>query len=84
MSKKLFVGNLPWSVSTEELQDLFAKFGAIEDAVVIRDKMSNRSKGFGFVTFTEEADADTAIAEMHEQEVSGRNIVVNEAQPPKY
>lgn len=84
MSKKLFVGNLPWSIATEELKALFEKFGTIEDAIVIRDKMTNRSKGFGFVTFTDEADADAAIAEMNEQEFEGRNIVVNEAQPPKY
>ena len=84
MSKKLFVGNLPWSIATEELKALFEKFGTIEDAIVIRDKMTNRSKGFGFVTFTDEADADAAVAEMNEQEFEGRNIVVNEAQPPKY
>lgn len=84
MSKKLFIGNLPWSVTTEELQDLFEKFGAIEDSVVIRDKMTNRSKGFGFVTYTDDADADAAIAEMNEQELDGRQIVVNEAKPPKY
>lgn len=84
MSKKLFVGNLPWSVSTEELQALFEKFGVIEDVIVIRDKMTNRSKGFGFVTFTEEPDADAAITEMNEHDVDGRQIVVNEAKPPKY
>ena len=56
MAKKLFVGSLDWGVTTEDLQQAFAQFGDIEDAVVITDKFSGRSKGFGFVTFENDAD----------------------------
>ncbi|QQG44385.1 MAG: RNA-binding protein [Candidatus Roizmanbacteria bacterium] len=78
---KLFVGNLPWSVNTDSLKEMFAQFGEITDAVVITDRFSGRSKGFGFVTFTNEEDAQKAIAEMHDKEMDGRKIVVNTAKP---
>jgi RNA recognition motif-containing protein len=78
---KLYVGNLPWSINNQSLYDLFATFGAITEAVVISDRMSGRSKGFGFVTFENEADAERAVAEMHDKDVSGRKIVVNVARP---
>ncbi len=79
--KKLYVGNLPWSMSGESLKELFSQFGEIVEAIIISDRMSGRSKGFGFVTFANEADAEKAIAEMHEKEVEGRKIVVNVARP---
>ncbi|NTU73735.1 RNA-binding protein [Candidatus Roizmanbacteria bacterium] len=79
--KKLFVGNLPWSIASDTLKDLFSQYGEIVEAIVITDRMSGRSKGFGFVTFADEAAAEQAIAEMHEKDVDGRAIVVNVAKP---
>ena len=81
MSKKLFVGSLDWGVTGEDLQQLFAQYGAVEEAVVIQDKFSGKSKGFGFVTFTNDEEADKAVAEANGQELKGRQIVVNEARP---
>ena len=81
MAKKLFVGNLAWESTQEELQELFSEFGDVEEAVIITDKFSGRSKGFGFVTFTDDAAADEAIAKLNEQEFKGRKIFVNEARP---
>ena len=83
MSKKLFVGNISWGVTDEQLQEAFASFGAIEEAVIIKDRFSGRSKGFGFVTYTNDADADNAIAEMEGKELDGRELKVNEARPPR-
>lgn len=80
-SKKLYVGNLPWAVTNESLHDMFASYGEIVEAIVISDRMSGRSKGFGFVTFANEADAEKAVAEMHDKELEGRKIVVNVARP---
>lgn len=83
MSKKLFVGNLEWSATEEQLQSMFAEYGQIEEAVIIKDKFSGRSKGFGFVTYANDEDADKAIAELDGKELNGRPISVNEARPPK-
>ncbi len=79
--KKLYVGNLPWSVTNDSLRELFGAYGEVSEAIVISDRMSGRSKGFGFVTFVNEADSDKAIAEMHNKDVDGRKIVVNVAKP---
>jgi len=79
--KKLYVGNLPWSITNDSLRELFASYGEITDAVVITDRMSGRSKGFGFVTFANEADAEKATAEMHDKDIEGRKIIVNVARP---
>lgn len=79
--KKLYVGNLPWSMTGDSLREMFASYGEITDAVVISDRMSGRSKGFGFVTFANEADAQKAAAEMNDKEVEGRKLVVNTAKP---
>jgi len=79
---KLYVGNLPYSITSDKLKELFSKFGEVVDAVIITDKFNdNRSKGFGFVEFANDADAKKAIEEMNEKEVDGRNIKVNEARP---
>lgn len=78
---KLYVGNLPWSIDDAKLKDLFSSYGEIEDAILIRDKFSKRSKGFGFVTFAKEEDAKKAISEMHEKDVEGRPLTVSEAKP---
>lgn len=79
--KKLYVGNLPWSITSDALRQLFSQYGEIVDAVVITDRMSGRSKGFGFVTFANEADAEKATAEMAGKDVEGRQLVVNVARP---
>ena len=79
--KKLYVGNLPWSANEQSLKDMFSPFGEITEAIVIMDRYTGRSKGFGFVTFANEADAEKAIAEMAEKEIEGRKIMVNVARP---
>lgn len=81
MSKKVYVGNLDFSVDDDKFKAMFSEFGEIEEATVLKDKFSGRSKGFGFVTFKEDADADKAIAEMNDKEVDGRKLKVNEAKP---
>jgi len=78
---KIYVGNLPFTVDSEKLKELFASFGDIEEATVISDRFSGRSKGFGFVTFPKDEDAKKAIKEMNDKEVEGRNLKVNEARP---
>lgn len=80
--RKLYVGNLPWSIDTAKLREIFAEFGEIIDATVISDKYSGRSKGFGFVEYGSEESAQKAIKAMNEKEVDGRAIVVNVAKPP--
>ena len=79
--KKLYVGNLPWSLNNDSLRELFTQYGEITEAVIIMDKYSGRSKGFGFVTFANEADAQRAIDEMANKELEGRKIIVNVARP---
>jgi cold-inducible RNA-binding protein len=81
MGMKVYVGNLPFSFGNEELTNLFSPYGEISEAVVIKDKYSGRSKGFGFVSFTEDTSAQKAISEMDGKEVEGRAIKVNEARP---
>jgi RNA recognition motif-containing protein len=77
------VGNLPYEVTSEELGQFFSQFGAIEEAVVITDRMSSRSKGYAFVRFIDETEADRAIEEVHGKEYKGRALVVNKALPSK-
>lgn len=79
--EKLYVGNLPYSVNDEGLSAMFAEFGEIKEAKVISDKFSGRSKGFGFVTFANEADAAKAVEAMNGKEVEGRALTVNIARP---
>ncbi len=81
--RKLFVGNLSWNITSEDLQQLFSEFGTVEEAFVLTDKFSGRSKGFGFVTMSTAEEAQAAIAGLHQREVDGRQIAVNIAQPPK-
>lgn len=83
MSKRIYVGNLPWSVDKAKFEELFSPFGEIEEALVISDKHTGRSRGFGFVTYKNDADADKAIEGMNEKEVEGRKIVVKEARPAR-
>lgn len=81
MSKKLYVGNLPFSIREDKLREMFSEFGEISEVVVITDRATGRSKGFGFVTFADDSAADKAISEMNEKEVEGRKIRVSEARP---
>lgn len=81
MSKKLFVGNIDWGATEDDLRALFSQYGELEEVVIIVDKFSNRSKGFGFVTFVNDDDAAKAIAELNGHELNGRALVVNEARP---
>jgi len=81
MSAKIYVGNLPWSVRDDKLREIFSKFGEISEAVVILNKFSGRSKGFGFVTFVKKESADAAISEMNNKEIEGRILKVSEAKP---
>lgn len=81
MSKRLFVGSLAWGTTDQTLKSHFEQAGAVESANVIMDKMSGRSKGFGFVEMAGDADADAAISKLNGSELDGRKIVVSEARP---
>jgi len=83
MAKKLFVGNIDWNATDEEVNDFFSSIGEVEEAVIIKDKFSGRSKGFGFVTYKEDKNADTAVESLNGKDFKGRNLVVNEARPPR-
>lgn len=80
---KLYVGNLPWSVTDEKLGEMFSSYGEISESKVIMDKFSGRSKGFGFVTFAKDEDAATAVKEMDGKSVEDRELKVNVARPMK-
>mmetsp|Transcript_44536 Transcript_44536/g.172705 ORF Transcript_44536/g.172705 Transcript_44536/m.172705 type:complete len:92 (+) Transcript_44536:99-374(+) len=77
--KRLFVGGISWDTNDDLLRDAFARFGPVRDARVIYDRDSGRSRGFGFVTFDNDEDADNAVENMDGQELDGRRIRVNEA-----
>lgn len=81
MSNKLYVGNLSFRVTSEDLQEYFGAAGTVESANVVFDRETGRSRGFGFVEMATEEDANSAIAQFNGQEYEGRNIVVNEARP---
>jgi cold-inducible RNA-binding protein len=81
MPSKLYVGNLAYSVTNDDLQNLFSQAGQVESVAVITDKFSGQSKGFGFVEMASADDASKAIAQFNESELKGRNIKVSEAKP---
>lgn len=81
MAKKLYVGNLPYSVDDEALHSQFSQFGEVQSAKVITDRESGRSKGFGFVEMADDADADSAIEKLNGYEFNGRAMNVSEARP---
>jgi len=81
MASKLYVGNLPYSVDDDKLGELFKEYGTVVSAVVISDKYTQRSKGFGFVELSNDDEAKAAIDALNESEVDGRKIVVNVARP---
>ncbi len=81
MGKKLYVGNLSYNVSSSDLERLFAQHGTVESAQVIEDRMTGRSKGFGFVEMSSDDEAQAAISALDGQENDGRALKVNEAKP---
>jgi RNA recognition motif-containing protein len=81
MGNKLYVGNLSFRVTSEDLQEHFASAGAVESANVVYDRETGRSRGFGFVEMASEDEATNAIAQFNGTEYDGRNMVVNEARP---
>lgn len=81
MAKRLFVGNLAYTTTSAQLEELFSQVGKITSLNLITDKFSGQSKGFAFVEFTTDAEADEAIKKFNNFETDGRKIVVNEARP---
>lgn len=79
MSKKLFVGGISWNTSDADLSQAFGQYGEVLEATVVTDRETGRSRGFGFVTFAEDADADKAQTAMNGTELDGRTIRVDEA-----
>lgn len=77
----IYVGNLSWSMTDEDLMNLFSEHGTVTSAKILKDKMNGRSKGFGFVEMEDDEAAKAAIAALNEVEVQGRKLIVNESQP---
>ena len=77
----IYVGNLSWQMTDEDLRTLFEQYGSVTSAKIVKDKTSGRSKGFGFVEMPEDGEAQNALTSLYESEVLGRKIIVNEAQP---
>jgi len=81
VAKKLYVGNLTYTVNESDLEALFSEFGTVQSAQIIVDRDTNRSKGFGFVEMGSDAEAQAAIQALHDREHDGRRLTVNEAKP---
>jgi RNA recognition motif-containing protein len=81
MGKKLYVGNLSYDVDSSGLEQMFAEFGTVQSAQIISDRETGRSKGFGFVEMSSDAEAQAAIAAMSGKQMGGRSLTVNEAKP---
>jgi RNA recognition motif-containing protein len=79
MGKKLYVGNLPWSFTSDDLKDLFTPYGSVQSAEVISDRETGRSRGFGFVEMDSQEGVEQAVRALHEADCRGRNLTVNEA-----
>lgn len=77
----IYVGNLSWSMTDEDLSNLFTEYGTVTSAKILKDKTNGRSKGFGFVEMEDDEAAKTAIANLNESEIQGRKLIVNESQP---
>ena len=77
----IYVGNLSWSMTDEDLNSLFSQYGSVTTAKILKDKMNGRNKGFGFVEMEDDEAAKTAIANLNETDVQGRKLIVNESQP---
>ena len=78
---KLFVGNLPFTITEDELRDAFVSVGDVASAKIVVDRMTGKSRGFGFVEMPNDEQARTAISQLHDRELKGRKLVVNEARP---
>lgn len=81
MARKLYVGNLPYNTTEQDLQDLFAGAGAVESVNVMRDQATGRARGFAFVEMASDSDAQQAISMLNAKDLGGRSITVNEARP---
>jgi RNA recognition motif-containing protein len=81
MGRKLYVGNLPYTAAEQDLQELFEKVGPVESVTVMRDMATGRARGFGFVEMATDEGAQKAITELHESQLGGRTLTVNEARP---
>ena len=81
MGRRLYVGNLPYSTTDQDLTTLFSQVGTVENVRVMRDMATGRARGFGFVQMATDAEAEKAITEFHEYQMQGRPLVVNEAKP---
>lgn len=79
MGKKLYVGNLPWTATSADLEALFSPYGTVQSAEVVSDRETGRSRGFGFVEMESQQGSQDAIKALHESEFQGRNLTVNEA-----
>ena len=78
---RIYVGNLPYSVTDDDLRDLFSEYGELVSADVVKDKFSGQSKGFGFVDMPSNSEADQAIKALNDTDLKGRKLTVNEARP---
>jgi len=81
MAKRVFVGNLPFSTTEEQLRDLFAQHGEVTNVEIVKDRFTQRSRGFAFVEMSNDAAADAAVAALNKYELDGRPLTVNEARP---
>ena len=81
MSMKLYVGNLSFNTSNQDLSDMFGAFGTVESANIVEDRETGRSRGFGFVEMSSKAEGEAAISDLNGKEVDGRSLTVNEAKP---
>jgi len=81
MGRKLYVGNIPYTTTEDELRDLFAQAGTVDSVNVVRDNATGRARGFAFVEMASDEDAQKAIAQLNEHPLGGRNMAVNEARP---
>lgn len=81
MAKKLYVGNLPYNTNDEDLRSMFSEAGTVDSATIIMDRMTGRSKGFGFVEMADDAEAEKAIEMFNGKDMGGRALTVNEARP---
>lgn len=81
MSRKLYVGNLPYEIGEAELQELFASAGSVESVTVMRDQATGRARGFGFVEMSTDEEAQNAITQLNASQLGGRSLTVNEARP---
>ena len=84
VGKRMFVGNLPHQISGADLNQLFSEFGSVQSVEIIQGRGAGRKKGFGFVEMDSEADAQAAIQGLHDRELDGRRLTVDEARPRKY